>query len=92
MACSVLHRVFSFLLNMLNAWHGVCYNTGMNETPTQEGGTMKVYRVYDNGGTTFDRYTVYFGGRGTVNHSNGLRLCVGMKPFAASDGFAACKL
>ncbi len=39
---------------------------------------MKVHTVYDNGGTTFDRYTVYYGGRGTINHSNGLRLCVGM--------------
>lgn len=28
---------------------------------------MKIHSIYDNGGETFDRYTVYFKGRGTLN-------------------------
>ena len=39
---------------------------------------MKIHSVYDNGGETADRFTVYYGGRGTINHRNGLRLMVGM--------------
>ncbi len=37
---------------------------------------MKIYRVYDNGGETFDRYTVYLAGRGQVYC--GVRTCVMM--------------
>ena len=41
---------------------------------------MKVHSIYDNGGETTDRYTVYYGGRGTVRWDRGaqVRLCVGM--------------
>lgn len=44
---------------------------------------MKIHSIYDNGGATCDRYTVYYGGRGTINHRNGLRYCLGMndRPF-----------
>lgn len=43
---------------------------------------MKIHSIYDNQGATFDRYTVYFSGRGTVRQtgifSKPLRLCLGM--------------
>jgi len=42
---------------------------------------VKIHSIYDNGGATFDRFTVYYGGRGTVradHRGNRLRLCVGM--------------
>ena len=39
---------------------------------------MKVHSIYDNGGETADRFTVYYGGRGTINRTNGRRLMVGM--------------
>ena len=41
---------------------------------------MKIHSVWDNGGKTCDRYTVYYKGRGSLNHTgNGsLRLCLGM--------------
>lgn len=42
---------------------------------------MKIHSIYDNGGRSFDRYTVYYKGRGTIRHgSKGetLRMCVGM--------------
>jgi hypothetical protein len=38
---------------------------------------IKIHTIYDNGGSTFDRYTVYFKGRGTIER-NGLRMCIGM--------------
>ena len=37
---------------------------------------MKIHSIYDNGGETADRYTVYYSGRGSID--NGLRACVGM--------------
>jgi len=43
---------------------------------------MKIHSVYDNGGETYDRFTVYYGGRGTIRTEGRtgarLRLCVGM--------------
>ena len=39
---------------------------------------MKIHSIYDNGGETADRYTVYYSGRESINHSNGFRACVGM--------------
>ncbi len=38
---------------------------------------MKIHSIYDNGGETFDRFTVYFKGRGTLER-DGTRLCLGM--------------
>ncbi len=39
---------------------------------------MKIHSIYDNGGETADRYTVFYGGRGTINPHNGMRAYVGM--------------
>jgi hypothetical protein len=42
---------------------------------------MKVHSIYDNGGSTADRFTVFYGGRGTVRFDHRgarVRLCVGM--------------
>jgi len=43
---------------------------------------MKIHSIYDNGGETCDRYTVYYGGRGTVRFDartgKQIRMCVGM--------------
>ncbi len=43
---------------------------------------MKVHTIYDNGGETFDRFTVYLKGKGAIER-NGLRYAIGMseKPF-----------
>jgi hypothetical protein len=38
---------------------------------------MKIYRIYDNGGRSFDRYTVYLAGRDAVRDL-GQRMCLGM--------------
>ena len=44
---------------------------------------MKIHSIYDNGGETFDRFTVYFKGQDTVNPRNGFRCFLGMseRPF-----------
>lgn len=44
---------------------------------------MKIHSIYDNGGESADRYTVYYKGRGTINSINGSRDCVAMddRPF-----------
>jgi hypothetical protein len=44
---------------------------------------MKIFRIYDNGGETFDRYTVYYSGPGTRERRN-MRMCLGMSedPFS----------
>lgn len=41
---------------------------------------MKIHSIYDNGGETFDRYTVYYKGRGTLDYrpQGTFRFCVGM--------------
>ena len=41
---------------------------------------MKIHSIYDNGGETADRYTVYYSGRGTVRHTvdGTMRFCVCM--------------
>jgi hypothetical protein len=42
---------------------------------------MKIHSIYDNGGTTADRYTVYYGGRGSLyidHRGDRVRECVGM--------------
>ena len=41
---------------------------------------MKIHSIYDNGGKTADRYTVYYKGRGAVSWSSGFRFraCLGM--------------
>jgi hypothetical protein len=48
---------------------------------------VRIHSIYDNGGETADRYTVYYGGRGTVRwdyRGARMRLCVGMSasPFS----------
>lgn len=45
---------------------------------------MKIHSIYDNGGITYDRFTVYFAGRGTVRTDRSghkLRACRGMSEF-----------
>lgn len=42
---------------------------------------MRIHSIYDNQSATFDRYTVYFAGRGTTRRDrNGviMRACLGM--------------
>ena len=41
---------------------------------------MKIHSIYDNGGESADRYTVYYTGRGALSHeSRGtFRACLGM--------------
>jgi hypothetical protein len=40
---------------------------------------MKIHSIYDDGPDgNYDRYTVYYKGRGTVDRINGTRMCVGM--------------
>lgn len=41
---------------------------------------MKIHSIYDNGGKTFDRFTVFYKGRGTLDHKTQgtFRFCVGM--------------
>jgi len=43
---------------------------------------MKIHSIYDNGGASFDRYTVYYGGRGCLETDPRtgieMRACLGM--------------
>ena len=54
--------------------------------------TIQVHSVWDNGGATVDRYSIYFDGPGmtrTDAHGNELYYCLAMNgnPYSPSHGF-----